>query len=293
MLAVYLAGNISVTQGYKDVIGNNYSSFRTELASGMDLYIANTFTGTNELDFVGTVAMVINDSTAYLKDVSPITQTGPQPAVIIPGVSVTTDKNYKATTSVIPDGYKPLVQHLLDSVQTGMFKNTNTVQTYHDPIADPKTGQLVNLPATSYSKGTSANLLDPINISGTGKPINNNTGALGPGSSLLQKQNMLPGYQTPSDRFGGQMQASVGRSVNKDPGPPDSLSASQKSMLSNNTDNSLRTTSLDQHLVVSSGAPISGTPGSSTLVSTNKTPSLSGSSNTSTKQSNTGTPIND
>jgi hypothetical protein len=273
MLAVYLDGNVSVTYGYKFVNGNQDSRYTTELAAGMDLYIANNFTGTSELDFVGQIAMVINDSLAYLKEGSPVTQSGPHPAVIVPGVSVTTDKSLRITTSLIPDGYKPLVQHLIESVQFGMFKNTTTVQTYHSPIADPKTGQPVNLPATVYSKDTGASaseaLLNPINILGTGKTTNN-TGALGPGSSSLQTQNMIPGYQTPSDRYGGQMKSSLTRSMISDPGPPYTLSALQKDLLSTTTNNDLRLPSLPDQFVVSSGAPISGTPGTSTLVPTNK-----------------------
>lgn len=288
MLAVYLSGNVSVSYGRKEVIGNQDSAYATELAPGMDLYVANNHSGTSELEFAGRVDMIINNSIAYLREASPITLSGPHPAVIVPGVSVTANKGLRITTSAIPAGYKPLVQHLIESVEYGMFKNTTNTQTFHSPIADPKTGLPVNLLATVYSKDTGASpgelLQNPINILGSGSSnsqgsvstSNNSGSAVGPGSGSLQQNNMLPGYTTPSDLYGGAIGSNIPRTLYNDPGAPDNLSSNQKQTFDTSTDNSLRTPDPGQQFVVTSGSPISGTPGTSTLIPIYKMPEVIG-----------------
>lgn len=180
MLATTLTGNVTVAQGSKTVTGNSASIFGTELSVGMQLYVPNTFTGTSELEYAGVIDLVLNDQTAYLHDTSPVTLSAPLAAVITPGTTVTNTRSTQVTTNNVPSGFVNVVNHMLDAVNTGIFNNQQQVQTYHPPIADPKTGIPVNLPASTYVRDPAAGMTSvaSTNLDQLGQSGSNNQGTV-------------------------------------------------------------------------------------------------------------------
>lgn len=173
----YNTGNVSIQAGNNAVVGNS-TVFLQQVKAGQDLYVANNFTGTAELEYLGYVDLVVSNVLCYLHTISDYSESEMAYLTVTPTSMSHNARSATITSSSVPSGYNTVVRSIIDAADTGIFNNTQQVHSYHPPIPDPVTGVLVNMPATTFSKSADPLAVADTNISQLGYSGSNNLGVI-------------------------------------------------------------------------------------------------------------------